>query len=141
MEKIGFNSQICTTREQSERLLALGLKKETADMVHYKSASMKEWGALATPFTKDCEGCKSYYPAWSLHRLVEMIPLDIWHTEYENGPRLKHTFWFCKHAPSYNSIENIDFRAHPNLYDNIIDCIEWLINEDYFNKDYLEDKK
>lgn len=28
-----FNSQICTTREQSERLLALGLKKETADMV------------------------------------------------------------------------------------------------------------
>ena len=29
-----FNSQICTTREQSERLLALGLKKETADMVY-----------------------------------------------------------------------------------------------------------
>ena len=26
-----FNSQICTTRKQSERLLALGLKKETAD--------------------------------------------------------------------------------------------------------------
>ena len=26
-----FNSQICTTREQSERLIALGLKKETAD--------------------------------------------------------------------------------------------------------------
>lgn len=28
-----FNSQICTTKEQSERLLALGLKKETADCV------------------------------------------------------------------------------------------------------------
>lgn len=81
-----------------------------------------------------------YIPAWSLHRLVEMIPLVIWHTEYENGPRLKHTFWFCKHAPSYNSVENIDFRAHPNLYDNIIDCIEWLINEGYFNKDYLEEE-
>lgn len=27
-----FNSQICTTKEQSERLLALGLKRETADM-------------------------------------------------------------------------------------------------------------
>ena len=26
--KFNFNSQICTTREQSERLLALGLKKE-----------------------------------------------------------------------------------------------------------------
>ena len=32
-----INSQICTTREQSERLLALGLKKETADMtIHLK---------------------------------------------------------------------------------------------------------
>ena len=30
-----FNSQICTTREQSERLLALGLKKETADCRHW----------------------------------------------------------------------------------------------------------
>jgi hypothetical protein len=28
-----FNSQICTTKEQSERLLALGLKRETADCV------------------------------------------------------------------------------------------------------------
>ena len=27
-----FNSQICTTKEQSERLLDLGLKSETADM-------------------------------------------------------------------------------------------------------------
>lgn len=27
-----FNTQVCTTKEQSERLIALGLKKETADM-------------------------------------------------------------------------------------------------------------
>ena len=31
-----FNSQICTSREQSERLLKLGLKKETADMMYYQ---------------------------------------------------------------------------------------------------------
>lgn len=29
-----FKSQICTTVEQSERLLGLGLKRETADL-HY----------------------------------------------------------------------------------------------------------
>ena len=35
---MNFSSQICTTREQSERLLALGLKKETADMtIHIKN--------------------------------------------------------------------------------------------------------
>lgn len=31
---MNFNNQICTTRSQSERLLALGLKKETADMYY-----------------------------------------------------------------------------------------------------------
>ena len=146
-----FKSQVCTTREQSERLLALGLKKETADMMYITSVvdGLGKWlpeeyryysleiGKYHKPIGKGM----LHIPAWSLHRLIEMIPLDIWHTEYENGPRLKHTFWFCKHAPSYNSVENIDFRAHPNLYDNIIDCIEWLINEGYFNKDYLEEKK
>ena len=32
MSKFNFNSQVATSRVQSERLLALGLKKETADM-------------------------------------------------------------------------------------------------------------
>ena len=67
-----FKSQICTTREQSERLLALGLKAETADMVHYRSASMKEWGLLANPFNRECEHSKNYYPAWSFSRLLEI---------------------------------------------------------------------
>ena len=39
-----FNSQICTTKIQSQRLLDLGLKPETADMV-YTNASL--------PFNKD----------------------------------------------------------------------------------------
>ena len=30
--KFNFKSQVCTTIEQSRRLLELGLKKETADM-------------------------------------------------------------------------------------------------------------
>ena len=31
MNELKFNSQVCTTREQSQRLLDLGLKPETAD--------------------------------------------------------------------------------------------------------------
>lgn len=34
-----FKSQICTTREQSKRLLALGLKPGTADMVYHYTKS------------------------------------------------------------------------------------------------------
>ena len=56
MKTMKFNSQICTTREQSERLLALGLKKETADF--------PVWGT---------EGL--LYMGWSLHRLIEMLAL------------------------------------------------------------------
>lgn len=132
-----FKSQVCTTKEQSQKLLQLGFKESTADCHWFYHFPTERWQIAARPYV----GYGKYLPAWSLHRLVEMIPLDIWHTEHENDPRLKHTFWFCKHAPSYNSVENIDFRAHPNLYDNIIDCIEWLINEGYFNQDYLEEKK
>lgn len=135
-----FKSQICTTKEQSERLLALGLKKETADVYYDLSTGITEVPYTEVELQRELEK-NDILPAWSLHRLIEMIPLDIWHTEYENGPRLKHTFWFCKHASSYNSVENIDFRAHLNLYDNIIDCIEWLINEGYFNKDYLAENE
>jgi hypothetical protein len=36
-----FNSAICTSREQSERLLALGLKKETADCQY--AALVVDW--------------------------------------------------------------------------------------------------
>lgn len=119
MENFEFKSAVCTTKEQSERLLKLGLKKESADMVHYKSSSMKEWGVLATPFTKECEACKSYYPAWSLHRIVEiMFKGDI------------------KGFVGYN--------IHANnvgiMYEYAISNIEALIKMGSFNKDYLEKK-
>lgn len=70
-----FNSQICTTKEQSERLLALGLKKETADM-SYQVKFFDLGGVL-----KECTPSLDPYPplnndrfipAWSLHRLIEI---------------------------------------------------------------------
>lgn len=70
-----FNSQICTTREQSDRLLKLGIKAETADMHHYKW-SEGYWDIQSCP-PRGTESC--YIPAWSLHRLIEI--LDIWYFE------------------------------------------------------------
>ena len=62
-----FTSQICTTKEQSERLLALGLKKETADCVimYYDGWHIGE--AEHFDFDKD-----PVEPAWSLHRLIQI---------------------------------------------------------------------
>lgn len=65
-----FKSQICTTKEQSEKLLAAGLKKETADCaLHYDFVGMDgEVYYLAYQIGHKCSGI----PAWSLHRLIEI---------------------------------------------------------------------
>lgn len=62
-----FESQICTTEEQSKRLLAMGLRRETADcvMMYYDGWHIGE--AEHFDFDKD-----PVEPAWSLHRLIEI---------------------------------------------------------------------
>ena len=70
MSEFNFKSQICTDRNQSERLLALGLKKETADMcwqtitlygkmITYPSQEVWLNGSIIT---------NNHFPAWSLDR-------------------------------------------------------------------------
>ena len=131
--KFNFNSQVCTSKEQSERLLALGLKKETADMVHYFSCSLAEdWTIVPLGKGEVARYIESLeIPAWSLHRLIEMIQ-DVCPSVHlifhridvrSNVKRIAYSFDVCD-----------------NLYDNIIDCIEWLIKEGYFNKEYLCEK-
>ena len=132
--KFNFNSQICTTRVQSEKLIALGLRKETADMVHYRLSEIHKWRILATPWRDDCEGSKWYYPAWSLHRLIEMMPLDV---VPEGG--FDNIFTLTKGFPSGYSVEYDGFSYYhkKNIYDTLIEGIEHLIKEGYFNKEYL----
>ena len=67
-----FNSQICTTKEQSERLLALGLKKETADMCWINGNILY---CEPPELTNDI-------PAWSLHRLWELAQISLLKLEY-----------------------------------------------------------
>ena len=133
--KFNFNSAICTSRVQSERLLALGLKKETADMrrPHYNEH---------TPWVIDERDClnEHWLPAWGLSRLIEMMPDTI---AVENATCMGHRFFylltFTNDFVTYevNSFVFKEFAEHDNYYDNIIDCIEWLIKEGYFNKEYL----
>lgn len=68
---MNFTSQICTTKEQSLRLLTLGLKKETADMALQKN-HFGEW--LPSTITK-CPFDDWIFPAWSLHRLIELCAI------------------------------------------------------------------
>lgn len=114
-----FNSSVCTTREQSERLLALGLKKETADCVimYYDGWHIGE--AEHFDFDKD-----PVDPAWSLHRLIEML----------NNTQFGMTIGIYRDKVTF--AEDL-FEVYDNTYDNLISVIEWLIKVGYFNKEYL----
>ena len=126
--KFNFSSQICTTREQSERLLALGLKKESADMWYPHFA--KDYPIPLVDEVLTTDGI----PAWSLHRLIEMMPFDV---IPEGG--FDNCFTLIKNYPKGYSVEYDGFSYYhkENIYDTIIDGIEHLIKEGYFNKKYL----
>ena len=162
-----FNSQICTTREQSERLLSLGLKKETADMTwefshtkngepQYDCRAESSWdsetfaryveycekigyfehwkhedGSQMTPQEVYDEIMKIHIPAWSLHRIMSMLPRCV-----DGG---YHLVMSCDHIAYRTTYDDVTtwWRGGGNLYDMIIETIDWLIKEGYFNKEYL----
>lgn len=108
--KFNFSSQVCTTREQSERLLALGLNKETADCALLPLTD-EVTSVLVKPSTNDI---KNTIPAWSLHRLIEM-------------------------ALRFVLICGISFTFNEDAYEKVIGIIEYQIKGGYFNKEYLEE--
>lgn len=85
-ESLKFNSQICTTKEQSQRLLDLGLKPETADCMYsvmtksYNGLHILEEDRQYNLILFRQEDIQSvgfshyeHIPAWSLHRLIEIL--------------------------------------------------------------------
>ena len=126
MVEFNFKSQIATTREQSERLIALGIKKETADMTHHYLHSTDSYELKDIEFSRIMHlqeivnkkpvlgrnGDDLYakdIPAWSLHRLIEIL---------DTNPCVFYTN--CG-------------------YDNIIDRIEDYIKEGIIDTRYLEE--
>ena len=117
MGKIEFKSQVYT-REQSERLLALGLKRETADMYHDLSTGIIEVPYTEVELQRELER-NDVIPVWSLYRLMEI-------------------------AMKGDKLGCITYNIHQNnvttCYELVISSIEHLIKIDEFNKDYLEGK-
>lgn len=135
-----FNSQICTTKEQSERLLALGLKKETADCVVSSIGSKDRLIHTEEPiYVMESLTSKRIpnYLAWSLHRLIEMMPQWIHTIDGSFKLTIDQGKLVCYREIS-DEVQTFVF-GHTSLYDSIIDIIEKLIKESHFNKEYLEE--
>lgn len=132
-----FNSQVCTSKEQSDRLLALGLKKETVDCTLIPSCDndgtyIQKIGTLYLELRDDA------IPAWSLDRLRELLPKKI---QYD-GPLCYREYQLVITDDSvfYVSFEHNDWLLGygQSLWESMLISIEWLINEELFNKEYLE---
>ena len=142
-----FNSKICTTREQSERLLSLGLKKETADMV-WTHAYYSTWAATAkeNPLYFH-EADEDTIPAWSLSRLLCMlssvIPLGEEFPSFGDYAFLRlYTVAVSYEYEDYDGDERIVVSFNGNgFFSAVVDCIEWLIKKGYFQKEYLVDQE
>lgn len=150
--KFNFKSQICTDKIQSEHLLALGLKKETADMKYpctreYYGGVLTE-GTSSLPIiidTEDDDITEYDTPAWSLGRLLEMLPSPI--PISEDLPTFHHY--------AYLNLSNDSVGYYWENYDGVgralvgfsgkgfssavVDATEWLIKEGNFPKEYLEE--
>ena len=139
--KFNFKSQFCTSRFQSERLLSLGLKKETADCALLPLTD-KVTSVLVKPSTNDI---KNTIPAWSLGRLMEMLPSPIpiskdlptfHHYAYLDLSKVSvHYYW-----ENYDGAERaLASFCGNDLFAAVVDATEWLIKEGNFPKEYLEE--
>ena len=130
--KFNFNSAICTSRSQSERLLALGLRKETADIVHFFSRSLaQDWTIVPLAENETARQIQdNEIPAWSLHRLIEMMPKCI-AIDGDSAYPLQITKrydgqWVVGYQGWYDCVGD--------LYDSVIWIYQLLISEGYLDE-------
>lgn len=126
--ELKFNSQVCTTKEQSQILSDLGLERETADMYYSTNPQLLFIRDKGIPLEDED------FPAWSLHRLIEMMPTIITNDDYFLLLGINTTCVYYtddKYTKTFKNFEG-------DLYDCVVKCIEWLIKEGHFNKEYLK---
>ena len=133
---MNFKTPISTTREQSERLLAMGLKPETADMCYnlYFASAPPEINNYGADLYRD----KRFIPSWSLARLLEMIPHSIEQMDRPNADlniNADDTYWFVTYEELGYDVRHQVMKR--DLFKAVIDMMEWLVQNNHFNKEYL----
>ena len=126
-------NKICTSLEQSKRLIELGIDVNSADMVYHKNLE-------GTYNLRVVNNILEYdIPAWSLSALLELMPSHLF--EFERGidlnlyPSINRKVWLCSYMP--NAIENMktdkfkQITHADSLVDAVFDMIVWLKENNY----------
>lgn len=123
-------NQICTTKEQSSRLLEAGVRPETADMYldEFERLVAFEYRRIKSKAYQD-----TVLPTWSLSKLIDMIPDQIECEGYNYYlfilPRDKE--FTIKYSAGSNLAQSY---CRESFFDAITEMIEWLIKEGYLDK-------
>ena len=119
-----MKANICTTQDQSARLFKCGVSTDTADMM------FTPHNTLSTEPYKEALEDRGYIPAWSLSRLLSLLPFKIPCGNFEFwldvAPINFGTQWsigyYCMEKPKV--IKGLT-RAY-NLIECAVQEIEWL---------------
>ena len=116
---------------------------EHCEKIGYFEHWKHEDGSQMTPEEVYDEIMKIHIPAWSLHRLLCMIP-NILRAEkpFENSFSslmniMISTLGIAYYYEDYDENRIYEFECFENLMEASVSAIEWLIKEGYFNKEYL----
>lgn len=150
-----MENQICTNKEQSSRLLAVGVRPETSDCYLHRIMETDDWTSenvqeqiieswMNKPELLDMT---SRYPAWSLSRLIWMMPRSYQDDIDGMIYYLSGNFVEFMYSTDFHLDEEGD-RTYTcansfnkkNLLDNVVDAIEWLISMDHLDNKYLIDE-
>lgn len=135
-----MNTQICTNKEQSSRLLEAGVRPGTADMYldEFELPVACEYRRIEGHVDQDMA-----FPAWSLSKLIGMMPPAI---------DSLGTLYLCAglNAKKYNADNKVKVHQYSieygigrasHRYDDpieaLIETIEWLIKEGHLDNKYL----
>lgn len=134
-------NKICTSIEQSKKLIELGIDINTADM-HYSTWTILNEGEyiLSPNQGETIEELQEDYgnqviPAWSLSALIQVLPItivDSW-TDYCLMLDIKAKMpRYVKYGDVYHPEFPWDFKKQ-SLLDSIVESIFWLHNNNYLN--------
>jgi hypothetical protein len=128
-------NKICTSIEQSLKLIELGIDVNTADMYYPNRVSGHNY-----PLPIECKMglplLSQEIPAWSLAVLLQVLPLGIYDELDDRDYELEINMIdkmprYVRLGDVYHSQFPYDFEKD-TLLDNVVESIIWLNNNNYF---------
>lgn len=132
-------TQICTTIEQSNRLLDAGIRPDTATMYWIRRYDWDNLFLILSPDTYWDDHATETAPAWDLSSLIEMMPYKL--TDKRGPGRIKcfdlffqknQIYYRCCHAETPDL-----YFSQGDMFENATSCIEWLIEHNELAEEWL----